>query len=37
MAITMAGDRFTEREEQKALSEILYKTDEELAWPTRSA
>jgi hypothetical protein len=33
----MAGDRFTERHEQEALYEILVKTHEEMAWPTRSA
>ncbi|KAH8898908.1 hypothetical protein GQ53DRAFT_635294, partial [Thozetella sp. PMI_491] len=37
ISISLAGDRFTERDEQEALYRILRKTDEELAWPTRSA
>jgi hypothetical protein len=37
MAITMAGDRFTERGEQEILYGLLIKTDRELAWPTHSA
>lgn len=37
MAITMAGDRFTERREQEILHAVLMKTDRDLAWPTHSA
>ncbi|KAL1875484.1 hypothetical protein VTK73DRAFT_10034 [Phialemonium thermophilum] len=37
ISISMAGDRFTERHEQEVLYEILRKTHEEMAWPTRSA
>ncbi|KAI6778608.1 uncharacterized protein J7T54_003387 [Emericellopsis cladophorae] len=37
MAITMAGDCFTERSEQQVLHDVMLKTDRELAWPTHSA
>ncbi|KAH6683598.1 hypothetical protein F5X68DRAFT_242486, partial [Plectosphaerella plurivora] len=37
MAITMAGDCFTERSEQQVLYDVLMKTDKDLAWPTHSA
>ena len=31
------GDLLTDYEEQKAMLDILIKTDEDLAWPTASA
>jgi hypothetical protein len=34
LAITMAGDRFTDPESQDALLNILAKTDTQYAWPT---
>ncbi|OCL02702.1 hypothetical protein AOQ84DRAFT_348764 [Glonium stellatum] len=36
MAIAMTGDRFTDRQEQEALMQILLKTEEH-AWPTSTA
>ncbi|KAL0938416.1 arcA-like protein [Colletotrichum truncatum] len=37
MGVTACGDRFTDRAEQKALLDILVKTDVEHMWPTGSA
>ncbi|KAK1466180.1 hypothetical protein CCUS01_01027 [Colletotrichum cuscutae] len=37
IAITMAGDRFTDRKEQEELYKILVKTDRRLGWPTHAA
>ncbi|KAL9616754.1 MAG: hypothetical protein Q9160_008411 [Pyrenula sp. 1 TL-2023] len=37
MAITMAGDRFTDRTEQEALFRLLLKTEQKMAWPTLKA
>ncbi|KAL2882094.1 hypothetical protein SGCOL_002356 [Colletotrichum sp. CLE4] len=37
IAITMAGDRFTDRKEQEELYRILVKTDRRLGWPTLAA
>ncbi|TDZ13750.1 hypothetical protein C8035_v009110 [Colletotrichum spinosum] len=37
MGVTACGDRFTDRAEQRALLDILRKTDEEHMWPTASA
>jgi hypothetical protein len=37
MAITMAGDCFTDRRQQQMLYDVLRKTDRDLAWPTRTA
>lgn len=34
MAITMAGDKFTEQHEQEALLNVLAKTESDHAWPT---
>ncbi|KAK7407886.1 hypothetical protein QQX98_009945 [Neonectria punicea] len=36
LAITMAGDRFTDPQEQEALYNILVKIDTQYAWPTGS-
>ncbi|TDZ13787.1 hypothetical protein Cob_v013082 [Colletotrichum orbiculare MAFF 240422] len=37
IAISMAGDRFTDRSEQDELYRILLKTDKKLGWPTHTA
>ncbi|KAI5370836.1 putative zn(2)-C6 fungal-type DNA-binding domain, fungal transcription factor [Septoria linicola] len=37
MAVTMAGDKFTKRNEQEALIEILQECDTKHAWPTGHA
>ncbi|KAF6841054.1 hypothetical protein CMUS01_03653 [Colletotrichum musicola] len=37
MGVTACGDRFTDEAEQRALLDILIKTDEEHMWPTGSA
>ncbi|KAI1359585.1 hypothetical protein F5Y08DRAFT_319211, partial [Xylaria arbuscula] len=36
-SVVLAGDRFTTREEQDILFDVLVKTGQELAWPTWSA
>ncbi|KAH6894375.1 hypothetical protein B0T10DRAFT_480314 [Thelonectria olida] len=36
LAITMAGDRFTEPGEQEAILDILFRADTQYAWPTGS-
>ena len=36
MLLTVAGDLFSEYKEQRAMMDILIKTDTELAWPTAS-
>lgn len=37
MAVTMAGDKFSERHEQEAVLQILNACDTEKAWPTGHA
>jgi hypothetical protein len=37
MGVTMAGDKFTDRQEQEALLDVLYTCDKQYAWPTGTA